>query len=404
MPDHPFHVRATDGEGNVSDRHVTAESVAALVERLRGEGLQASEVRGPRARRLFEPRSFSAEDFAAFNAELAAACRANVPLPGALRAFSRDLSGRDARDALEEVAEQIEDGTDFSSALTARPDVFPAAYIALVAAGLKAGDLAGTLLLFAEESRFTARVRHKLLGAIAYPVVILLAGSLLLSLGGWVILPAFEEMFAAFAEIGIGLPVLSRLFLNLAPIFRWLPLAVVAALIILPSVWAALLRAAVVARHAGALALKLPLAGRLFHALAMARFCRTLSMALAGNVPMPESIALAGLASGNAAVQAAAERVRASVAEGGTLADGLEDARGIFPATLVWMLSLGEKRGEIRPALDEYAKLLDERTHRLGESVPILAAALVMAPGAVLVLFGMLAVFLPLIHLMESFG
>ena len=117
---------------------------------------------------------------------------------------------------------------------------------------------------------------------------------------------------------------------------------------------------------------------------------------------MPEAIALSGLASGNAAVQSAAEELQKKVAEGSAISEGLEEEADVFPATFVWMLSLGESRGEVRPALDEYAKLQEERARRLGEVLPVLTATIVGLLGAVMLGAGVIAVFQPLITLMES--
>ena len=96
-PDGEYDVVSTDMHGEPSHEQVEAKSVTDLVENLRSKGLQVSSVTGPRARRAFEPRKSDPEDFAFFNAELANACRNGMPLPGALRALSRDMSGRRCR-------------------------------------------------------------------------------------------------------------------------------------------------------------------------------------------------------------------------------------------------------------------------------------------------------------------
>ena len=126
MPE--FDYKATDAGGRDSSGREGAESVEALVEGLRAKGLQVTKVTGARARRrLFEPRRFNLEEFAFFNAELAAACKRGVPLPGALRALSHDLRGYAARGAIADVAADVEGGTDFADALARRRDVFPPA-------------------------------------------------------------------------------------------------------------------------------------------------------------------------------------------------------------------------------------------------------------------------------------
>jgi type IV pilus assembly protein PilC len=401
LDDGPFDVRATDADGNASYSRVEAESVESLVEHLAADGLQVSEVTGSGTRRLFEPRRFSAEDFAAFNVELAAACRRNVPLPGALRVLSKELRSAAVRDSLEAVARDVEGGADLASAFARRSEVFPPGYVALVDAGIKSGDLAGTLLVFAEEARFSARMRDSLRSAVLYPLLVVFAATLFLSFAGCVLLPEFEKTFDDMLD-GRVVPPLTRLVFAAAPVLGWAPVVFAGACVLAVAAWRFLLRGSTRARLVAEVVMAIPAVGSYIHAVALTRFCRTLSNALSAEVPVPEAVALAGLASGNAAVQSAAAELQRKVAEGGAISEGLEEEGDVFPATFVWMLSLSESRGEVRPALDEYAKLQEERARRLGDVLPVLTATVVGVLGAALLGASVIAVFQPLIALMES--
>jgi type II secretory pathway component PulF len=393
-----YDVTATDMHGKASKSTEEAESVGSLVEELRAGGLQVSAVTGSRGRRLFEPRKCDLEEFAFFNSELASACKRGAPLPGALRALSRDMSGRRVREALEEVASEVEGGTDVADALSRRSDIFPPGYVALVAAGVKSGDLAGTLLLFAEEARFSARVKHKVAAAMVYPLVVLIAASMLLAAMGWMVYPAFETMFK---EMGpeAELPGITQLHMDLIPAFKWVPVGVVGLVVVLPLVWGLLSRAAVGAKGAAMFVMRLPIVGRLVRAVAMARFCRTFGSALAGGLPPPEAMTLAGLSTGNAAVQDAAHRARRSIEEGSTVSGSLAAGKGIFPSTIVWMLHIGEQRGELAPALDECARLQEERAGRIGRFLPYFAGVSTIILAALLLMESVIALFMPLMYM-----
>ena len=215
VPD--FEVRSTDPEGNASVATESADSVEGLVGRKRAAGLQVSEVTAPRARRLFEPRRVDHEEFALFNSELAAACRQGAPLPAAMRTLADELRGARMQEALELVARDVEGGADLASALSRREDCFPPGYVALVRAGLASGDLSGTLLLFSEQARLSARLRRTMARVIAYPTVVIVAATAFLSFAGWVLLPGFEEAFIDMKIGGGRLPPVTRLVFWLAP-------------------------------------------------------------------------------------------------------------------------------------------------------------------------------------------
>jgi len=381
MADEKFDVRATDPEGrDASGGEVAAGSVEELVSRLRKRGLEVSGVTTRRGRRFFEPRGCGPEEFAVFNAELAAVCRRGVPLPGALRALSRALTGRVMREAVEAVAREVEAGKDLADALSARPDCFPPGYVVLVEAGLATGDLPGTLLLFSNEARLNARVRRNVTSALLYPLIVLLLASSLLALIGWSVVPEVRKIYAgSFREPGARrtsrhrtIPLATRLIFRAAPFLRFAPPILLGLMAAAAAAWLVMGLGAPGERRMGLLQLNLPFAGRFFRAVAMTRFSRTLAQALAANVPVPEAVGLAGLAAGNAAVRAAAEEAVRAVREGQQISRVLEATSGIFPATLVWMLSVGESRGEAAEALREYARLQEESAERLGALLPTL--------------------------------
>jgi len=399
-----FDVRATTAGGReVAGQGLKAASVEELVRGLTAQGLQVSQVRGRSARKLFEPRAFSAEEFTVFNSELAAAARRGVALPGALRAISKDLGRRRVREAVEQVAAELEQGRDLAEALARRPEAFPPAYVALVRAGLASGNLAGTLLVFAEESRLTGRVRHNTRSALVYPLAILFGASVLMCLVGWTLMPMVEalvggEVYDVLEPWDSGLSLITRILLLISPLMRVAPLILLALLGGALAAWKFIARQADGAVFLGWLALRAPLVGRFLRAVVMARFCRMLAGSLRSRLSVPEAVELAGLSTGNAAAQGVAARAAAAIREGQPLSGALGAAGRFFPTTLVWMLSLGEGRGEVSEALEEHAKLQEENAERLGRVIPAVAVTAVTVLSAGILFLSVVTVMGPLLQ------
>jgi type II secretory pathway component PulF len=400
MPEKPpevYDVRMTDADGRDASRSVNGlQSVEQLVAGCRANGLQVSAVkRSGAVRRLFEPRGVSGEEFAAFNAELSAACARGVPMPEALRELSRDMRSRRFRAAVERAAAAVEGGRSLPEALAGEHQAFPPAYSALLRAGLATGNLPGTLLLLAREARFNARFRHEVLAALGYPVLIIVLSSIVMSAVSRMLLPV---VFDTFDSMDIGeLPAIVELLLATATAMRWAPAVTIGSLLLVLGAWHGTATLATGARFLGWLRLKLPVIGRMFHAVAMARFCRMLSAALSANVPVPESLELAGLATGNAAIRAATATASAAVREGQPVSRALDARPELFPSMLVWMLSLGEARGEVVPVLTDLAALHEEDADRRARIVPPILAALATALAAGMLVITILAVTEPLL-------
>lgn len=395
-----YEIRATTAGGDERRLSVPADRpVEELVREFAARGLRVSELRGRRARRLFEPRRVSLESFAVFNSELAAACRRNVPLPEALRVLSRDMAGRRMREAVEAVAARVESGADFGAALAERPKDFPPAYVALVRAGLSSGDLAGTLLLFSEEARLAGRVRRNTISAVAYPLAMILVAAMVMALAGWVLAPVIIDSFLGYDEARLStLDILCLLGL------RFGPFVFAVGILLVFQAWTAFSRRVGGAAILGRLVLRVPLFGRFHRAVAMVRFCKMLASALTIRTGVPEAMVLAGLATGNAALQAAAARAASAIGEGRPISEALRSCGHIFPATLVWMLSLGEQRGDVAGALSEYGRLQEETVDRLGRVVPTVVATLATILAALVLLLSILAVMSPIFTAMFRMG
>ena len=212
----------------------------------------------------------------------------------------------------------------------------------------------------------------------------------------------FEDMFREFSRMDLGLS--TRITLALAPYMRWSPLILFGVVV---NAWLMLhlmRRRAPEALAAAKFLRALPLYGSFLKAVSMARFLRTLAGALTGGVPVPEAVSLAGLASGDAAVSDAAERLRDRVAEGSTFGDGIGPEVAVFPKSTAWMLSLGEGRGEIVGALEDSARLHEDRARRAGERLPFVASAVVIGMASALLLGGAYALLVPLVQLMSNLG
>jgi type II secretory pathway component PulF len=401
--DQQYTVRSTDVHGEETVSTESTDSVEGLISRLKADGIQASSVTGGQARRIFEPRRVNLDEFAFFNAELAAACKQGAALPGALRALSRDMSGRPAREAIEQVALDVEGGRDFADALAEQDDIFPLAYVAMVRAGLAAGDLSGTLLVFADEARFSAKVKRTLISAVVYPALIILVSLTFLSVWAWVVVPSFAHMYQ---DMGMAtrLPSLTGLHFRIAQLLRYGPLIFAATIILAVAVWRAAAQAKGNRPWLAKLLLMAPLFGRYLRSMAMVRFTRTTASALESGVPVPEAIVLGGLATGNAHVAQVAHAASESVREGNQISAGLAGSVWAFPSTVIWMLHVGEQRGDAAAALRECARLEETRAERLGTLLPVVVSALTTALAGGVLLEGALAMLLPLIEVTQSLG
>lgn len=304
---------------------------------------------------------------------LASLVEAGVPLDRALRATAAVAADR-LKPALERVGTRVREGSSLGAALAAEEGTFSGVTIGLVQAGERGvglnAALAQVALQLEREAETTARIR----GALAYPL--LLAGVGTLSVGVIVtfVVPRFV---ALLADVGQSLPPATRLLMTLSGAVRHFGLLLAAAVAgagVLLGRWVHERR-----EPWHRWLLTLPLVGRLRHAFASSRVCRTLGALLGAGTPALPALAIAMEAAGDASVAARLARARSLVAEGAALSTALSSTRAVTDGALQ-LITIGEGSGRL-PSLLEKAAELEERDaeRRLRTLVTFLEPSLILA-------------------------
>jgi type II secretory pathway component PulF len=147
--------------------------------------------------------------------------------------------------------------------------------------------------------------------------------------------------------------------------------------------------------------LRSPLVGPLAARFAMARFCRMLGTLLGAGVPLVQALNVARKSIGNQilvdAVSVSIERVQ----EGGRLGESLADCRGLFPGSVLEMISVGEESGKLDTELVRIANVTEgDLDRQLKTAVAFAEPALLFVIAAFIgtIFIGML---LPIFSLQE---
>ncbi|MFM8980425.1 MAG: type II secretion system F family protein [Planctomycetia bacterium] len=180
--------------------------------------------------------------------------------------------------------------------------------------------------------------------------------------------------------------------------------------IVLVAIWMglkALARTAPGRRFFDRLRLNLPIMGPLVRRVVVARFSRTFGTLIASGVPILEALDICRATAGNVVMEEALGKVRASISEGGTIAEPLGES-GIMDDIVVNMVDVGEETGELDKMLIRIADNYDEEVDvAVGALVSVLEPLMILFMGGAVFLI-VLGLFLPLLKLIKgldaSFG
>jgi general secretion pathway protein F len=329
--------------------------------------------------------------------ELSVLLDAGIPLLESLVTLQEKELRPDATRCLASLQAALRDGQPLSLAMVAQPQVFDAMFVAIVRANERSGSLAAAL---GEHARFLAwaeALRAKLVGALIYPALLLLAGGAVVLFLLLFVLPRFAGVFeAGTAE----LPWASRQLFALGLAGAQRPL-----LTILLAVSPLLLGLLAWRQGAGraslmAAAWRLPALGPKLRLLALATTYRALGMLLAAGVPALQALQLVqGVIA--APLQPALQTATTQVSEGGRLSEALAEA-GLCTPVAQRMLRVGERSGALAQMFDRAAAFHDEEIARLSDWVsqalnPMLMLLMGLLVGAIVVLM-----YLPIFQLVEQ--
>ncbi|MFZ5833316.1 MAG: type II secretion system F family protein [Planctomycetota bacterium] len=396
MPDFSYVARDTAGQ-RVTGTIAAAGRREALAT-LSSRSLFPIEVSAGKA--IVEPqrvRRVPAQQLAIIYSQMADLLRSGVPLLRTLEVLGKQTSNNNLRYVLEEVRHQVEDGATLAAAMGRFQQVFGEMAVSMVRAGGEGGFLEEALARVAEFTEVQEDLKKRTMGAMVYPLVLAVAGTAIVSVIIVFFVPKFATLFASLRERG-ELPALTEWVLWLSGVMRTYGLLILAAGGL--GMW--LVRRWAATPHGrytlDALKLRVPMAGKIFLSLAVARFCRVLGTLLKNGVPILKSLDISSDATGNKVIAAAIDEASENISAGEPLAEPLRRS-GRFPATVIEMIGVAEQANNLESVLVDIADGLERRTWRtLDLTVRLLEPLLlVLMAGAILVV--VIALLMPVLKM-----
>jgi len=287
-----------------------------------------------------------------------------------------------------------------SDALARHPRIWDRLYTNLVKAGESAGALDTILRRLAEFREKAQKLKRKVFGALVYPTAVMSIAVIILTFIMVFIVPRFE---AIFRDLNIELPGLTLFLMGgsrmIAEWWYILALAGVAGIIGLRVLRGTAAGGSLVDRAV----LHVPVLGAVVKKGAVARFSRTLGTLVSSGVGFLDALDITRSATPNIVVCNAIESVRNSVKEGETIHEPLRRC-GVFDDIVVNMIKVGEETGELDRMLIKIADNYDEEVDSaVAAMMALLEPALIVFMGGA-VAFIVIALFLPLITIIEDMG
>lgn len=388
--------------GEIVKAEVQAENEQSAAKLLTSQGLFPISIDPKNAGGIMAQSGFgqriTAKDRVIFTRQLSTLINAGLPLTQSLRTVSEQISNKALHDVVVAVVSSVESGLSLSQSFAQFPKVFSDIYVSLVAAGEASGSLDKSLERIAMQQEKDAAIVGKIRSALIYPVIVLGVIALVLVFMLTTVLP---QVGGLYKDLHKPLPMLTQILMAISTfiIHFWYLV-----LIAMGGAFFAL-KSYVQTPNGRSIAdrikLNVPIFGKIFRKVYMARFARTLGTMLQSGIPMLEALRIVSKAIANVHVEAVLEKSMQGVRGGKALSSTLEGTP-VFLTLVPQMIKIGEQSGAIDSMLDRvatyYENEVDEEVKNISTTIePIMMVVLGVTVGGVIA-----AILMPVYSLVGS--
>ena len=337
-----------------------------------------------------------------FTRQLSTLVEAGLPLLRGLRVLEKQERSVALRDIIGQIATSIEGGSTFSEALAQHPKVFNRLFVNMVKAGELGGVLEVVLKRLSEFMEKAQKIKGKVIAAMFYPSAVMTVAVAIMAILMVFVVPKFKAIFEGMLD-GASLPEFTQIVLaisdTIANHFVWTVVGVVAFFI----AFKLFIKTRVGRRLFDKFTLVMPVLGPVINKVAISRFTRTLGTLVSSGVPILQALTIVKETSGNVIIANAVSAVHESVKEGETITAPLEASK-VFPPMVISMVDVGEQTGALPEMLMKIADNYDEEVDNAVAAMTSLLEPIMIVFLAVIVGSIVIALFLPLIVLMDKMG
>jgi MSHA biogenesis protein MshG len=392
-----FSYKARDARGELLQGTLESADTGSAASQLATRGLTPIDIvparaaRGGAKLRLFQER-IKPEELMFFSRQMYTLLKAGVPIMRALAGLRESAASKAFAGIVGQVRESLDAGQALASALGSHPRVFTPFYVNMVRVGEMTGRLEEIFLRMFHHLEFDKFMREQVRSAVRYPSFVLATMAAALVIVNLFVIPAFAKVYKG---LNAKLPAMTQLLVAFSDF--------------MVATWPLLLGAAVGAFFGfrawrrtpsgklqwDRLKLRLPIAGKIVMKATLARFARSLALALRSGVPVVQALHAVAETVDNDYVAGKIDRMREGVERGESVLRTATSAE-VFTPVVLQMIAVGEESGALDDLMQEIGDTYQREVEYELKTLSAQVEPLLIIGLAVLVLILALGVFLPI--------
>ncbi|MFH1142364.1 MAG: type II secretion system F family protein [Candidatus Uhrbacteria bacterium] len=333
-----------------------------------------------------------------FTKNLSVLLKSGTTLTEAIEVLQQQAKGK-LKYVLEQVAEQIGEGHPFSEALEDHKSTFSNIFVNIVKVGEQSGTLEDNLSYIAEQLDKSYQLRKKILGAMMYPLIVII-GATVLGLG--IVLFVLPKVTNLFKGFDVELPLTTRILIAVSDFFQVHGLLALIAGLIGLIVLIILIKQRFVKPITHWIFLYLPVVKNISIHANLASFCRTMSILLKSGVTIDEGIKICSQTVSNYHYQQFLLKTYDKIKAGDTLAGSLAVKKHLFNGTDIQIIKVGEESGSLSDSLAYCATIHEREVDSITENLSNILEPILLVFVGLMVGFLALSIITPIYSITGS--
>jgi len=301
--------------------------------------------------------------------------KAGLSLSRALSVLKKQTKNPKLSKILTSVANNINSGETFSSALSKFPDVFTKLFVSMVRAGEESGNLAGALSDIGLNLEKSNSLNKKVKGALIYPGVIM---SAMVVIGVLMFAFVVPTLANTFKELGVVLPTSTRMLILFGNFFSNHLILTFVILLGVGFGLYSIFRSKIMAPYIDFLILKIPVVSNLTKELNTARTARTISSLLLSGVSLTRALEITQDVVQNTYYKKVLNEAKVAIEKGEPFSGVFVANVNLYPIMMSEMIQVGEETGKLSDMLLEIALFYEDEVENKTKNLSTIIEPLLM--------------------------
>lgn len=325
--------------------------------------------------------------------------RAQMPIVICLQMMAHESTSKSLKIITPNLASDISAGQSFGIAILKYKKIFGFFCVSIITVGERSGTLPESLEYVAIELKKKHELRTQILGALIYPLIVVMAT---IAITVFLIVYIFPKIIPIFLSVKTTLPWSTTFLISVSNFLSnrggYVLLFILVVVIVTPF----LLRIPRISYYVTSIVLRLPIFGNLCRYYNLAQFSRTLGLLLENDVPITSALDITATCTNNVVYKLALYNAQKAIGIGKQLSLELQRNPCLFPPLLVQMVRAGESTGNMPTTLTYVSELYESDIRDITKNLTVVLEPLLMLFMGLIVGFIAISIITPIYGITQN--